>query len=106
MINNSKARFINGYGPQENQDEETRSKFFNKLDFEVKSSFMAGTLVCIEMDANSKLGPGIIPGDPEEQSKNGKLLEKIINDNDLVVVNGTDLCKGVITRYRKTIVNC
>ena len=61
--------------------------------------------MCIELDANSKLGPEIIPGDPEPKSKNGKLLEKVVKDNDLIVVNGTQLCKGLITRFRKTITN-
>ena len=37
-INDKKARFINGYGPQENYDEETKLKFFNRLDLEIKSS--------------------------------------------------------------------
>ena len=77
--------------------------FFNKLDLEIQNSFMAGALVCVQMDANSKLGPNIIPGDPDEQSRNGKALEKVIKDNDLIVVNGSDLCKGSITRYRKTV---
>ena len=54
------------------------------------------------MDANSKLGAAFIPGDPCEQSKNGKLLQKVIEENDLIVVNGTDVCKGLITRFRKT----
>jgi hypothetical protein len=66
---------------------------------------IAGAAVCIELDANSKLGPEIIPGDPEPKSKNGKLLEKVVKDNDLIVVNGTQLCKGLITRFRKTITN-
>ena len=55
------------------------------------------------MDSNAKLGPKIIPNDPKEQSENGKLLEKVIAENDLVVVNGTELCNGVITRHRKTM---
>ena len=104
LVNNRKVRFINGYGPQENNSEEIREKFFNRLDFEVKSSKMAGALICIEMDANSKLGSHIIGGDPEvEQSKNGELLEKVLEDNELIVVNSTELCEGIITRYRKTI---
>ena len=57
----------------------------------------------MELDANSKLGAKIIPGDPKEQSKNGELLEKVITENDLIVVNATDICSGVITRFRKTI---
>ena len=65
---------------------------------------MAGALVCMQLDANSKLGKTIIPGDPAvEQSKNGELLMKVIEENDLIVVNATDVCKGVITRYRKTV---
>ena len=46
----------------------------NRIDLEVKSAMLAGALICIEMDANSKLGPRIIKSDPKEQSKNGKLL--------------------------------
>ena len=102
VINNTKVRFINGYGPQENDEDEKRMKFFNKLDFEIKSSSLAGDMTCIQMDANSKLGPDIVKGDPDQQSKNGKVLEKVISDNNLIVVNGTDLCNGIITRYRKT----
>ena len=94
-INNKKVRFINGYGPQEKEIDENRMKFFNKLDFEVKRSHVAGDMICIQMDANSKLGA-------DEQSKNGKVLEKVIIDNDLIVANGTKLCSGIITRYRKT----
>ena len=59
-------------------------------------------LVCVEMDANTKLGNKIIKGDPNEQSKNGKLLERVVEDNSLIVVNGTNLCDGVITRQRTT----
>ena len=55
------------------------------------------------MDANSKLGEEYIPGDPKVQSKNGKLLADVIDENDLILVNGSDKCFGKITRYRKTI---
>ena len=60
-------------------------------------------MVCIQMDANSKLGEEYIPGDPKAQSKNGKLLANVIDENDPVVVNGTDKFSGLITRHRKTI---
>ena len=72
-ILDKKVRFINAYGPQE--DEVVQSKaFFSKLDEEIKSSSISGSLICIELDANSKLGSSIIPGDPKPQSKNGKML--------------------------------
>ena len=58
----------------------------------------------MQIDANSKLGPSIIPGDPKSQSRNGRQLLNVINENSLVIVNGTDLCSGVITRFRKTTI--
>ena len=104
-IKNKSVRFINGYGPQDeaNSSDEEKNEFFNRLDVEVKASKLAGTMVCVQMDANSKLGPAYIPGDKKPMSKNGRLLAKVIEENDLIVVNGTAKCDGVITRYRKTI---
>ena len=101
QILDKKVRFINAYGPQEDEIEKSKS-FFSKLDEEVKSAKIAGTLVCIELDANSKLGPMFIPGDPKPQSRNGKLLSNVILENGLIVVNGNELCTGLITRHRKT----
>ena len=75
----------------------------NKIDLEVKAAKLAGAFICIELDANSKLGKDIIKGDPKEQSRNGKLLEEVINNNDLVVVNASNICEGVITRHRQTV---
>ena len=102
-LSNSKVRFINGYGPQENSPEEVRKPFFDRLDMEIKSAKIAGSLICIEMDSNSKLGSNIIPGDPKPQSENGKLLERVVVENDLIVVNATKRCEGTVTRHRKTI---
>ena len=104
-IARQRVRFINGYGPQDDENSEIREAFFNRIDIEVKRSKLAGAMVCIEMDANAKLGNLIIPGDPEEQSPNGKLLENVVKENDLIVVNAKDICTGIITRYRKTINN-
>ena len=55
------------------------------------------------MDAHAKLGSKFILNDPHPQSKNGKLLENLIEDNDLVVVNGSALCEGLINRKRVTV---
>ena len=104
-VNNEAIRFINGYGPQDdaNSTDENKMEFFSRLDTEVKSSYMVGAMICIQMDANSKLGEEYIPGDDKPQSKNGKLLANVVDENGLIVVNGTDKCFGLITRYRKTI---
>ena len=104
-LDGKKVRFINGYGPQDDDDEEVRHAFFNRIDIEVKRAKLSGCFICIEMDANAKLGNSINPGDPKEQSKNGKLLEKVIVENELVLVNAEDVCKGKITRKRQTKIN-
>ena len=96
-------RFINGYSPQETMPETSRKSFFDQLDLEVRKSKLANMFICIKMDSNSKLGPRFIPSDPKAQSENGKLLERVIINNDLALVNGKDLCKGAITRHRLTV---
>ena len=97
------VRLINAYGPQENSNEELTIEFFNDLETEVMKSKLSGAMVCLELDANSKLGSEVIPGDPNEKSENGKKFHKFVLENDLIVVNSKELCTGTITRYRKTI---
>ena len=56
------------------------------------------------MDANSKLGPEWITGDPHNQTQNGRILAGILERHNLVVVNSlTDKCSGLITRRRITV---
>ena len=98
-IGTKDVRLINAYGPQENSNEESTIEFFNDLETEVMTSKLSGAMVCLELDANSKLGSG----DPNEKSENGKKLHKFVLENDLIVVNSKELCTGTITRYRKTI---
>ena len=100
-VSNSKVRFINAYGNQESAKEEERKEFFASVDLEIKSAVVAGAVVCIELDANAKVGREEISNDPNEQSPNGKLLMEIVNNNGLIVVNTTDICEGVVTRKRK-----
>ena len=94
-------RVISGYGPQENWPEDNRMPFFVALEEESVKPEMMDKSFIIEMDANSKLGPGIIPNDPHSQSQNGKIL---IERHGLVVGNSLEnKCHGVITRKRVTI---
>ena len=108
-------RTINCYGPQEyprnkkvsddeaNSSINSNSNFFLKLQTEIESAKNHGCLICIQMDANSKFGSNIIKGDPNEKmSENGKALFEIIQNNNLVLVNSSQKCSGVITRYRKS----
>ena len=63
-IGNFECRFINGYGPQEYQNIEDRIKFFARLEQEVINAKLFDNLICIEMDANAKLGPELIKKSP------------------------------------------
>ena len=95
-------RIITGVGPQENWEETKRMNFFIALEAEVVNAQMAGKGVVVEMDANSRLGSSYIPNDPYTMSPNGKILASIIENNALIVANGSNKCKGVITRRRIT----
>ena len=67
---------ISGYGPQENWKVEDRIPFFAKLEEEISKAKLHGKEIIIEMDANSKLGPTLIKGDPHKQSENGKIFSR------------------------------
>jgi hypothetical protein len=96
------VRFINGYGRQENDTEQNRKEFFNQLDEDIERAKLSESMICIEMDANAKLSAEIIKGDPNEMSSNGKLLHELTTKHNLIVVNATNKCTGVITRSKIT----
>ena len=96
-------RIISGYGPQETWKEQDRLPFFLALEHEINKAEVDGKDVFIQADANSKLGPDIIKGDPHKQTQNGKLLSDIVDRHALNVINSqTNKCKGLITRRRIT----
>jgi len=102
-MGNKEVRLMSGYGPQENLKKEDREPFFNKLEEEVQKAKLNDKAVLIQCDANSKLGPSVIKGDPHNQTDNGRMLNEIVKRNELVVVNSLDdKCIGKITRKRST----
>ena len=96
-------RTINSYGPQEYWSWETKTEYFTELESRIITAKSDRKFVCLEFDANSKLGYEIIPGDLYPISQNGKLLRDIISRQDLIVLNATDKCIGKITRYKNTV---
>ena len=78
-------RVITGYGPQENWPEAERMPFFLALEAEIVKAELEGKSIIIELDANSKLGPTMIPGDMHAQSENGKVLTAIIARHGLII---------------------
>ena len=78
-------------------------KFFAHLEEEILKAKLIGALVCIELDANAKLGYDVIENDPHKISANGELFLGVIERNSLIVGNATQLCSGAITRRRTTV---
>ena len=95
-------RIVTGYGPQETWPIDVRMPFFNALEEEIVKAELAGKSIVIEMDANSKLGPALIPGDKHPQSDNGRILAGIIQRHGLLIGNALPQCEGLITRKRET----
>ena len=89
------------YGPQENDSKEKKSKFWKYCEEDVKRAKSEGKGYILQGDLNSWLSQKIIPNDPRPQNMNGKLMEDFLIQNNLTVVNGLKLCKGVFTRIRK-----
>ena len=54
----------------------------------------------VKVDANSKLGPNYIPNDSHEMSPNGKVLSEIIKRYALIMANGSERCRGLLTRQK------
>ena len=103
-IANKAIRVLTGYGPQECWDESEKTPFFNALEEEIAASELQGISTIIAMDANAKLGPTYIQGDPHKQSSNGRILAELIERHALCVVNGVkDKRKGIITREKHTV---
>ena len=102
-LGNYNCRFINAYGPQEYANVEEKINFYSRLDQEIKNAKFFNCLICIELDANAKVGYDIIKKDPNKMSANGEYLLEFVNRNNLVIGNSTELCQGTITRSRKTI---
>ena len=101
---NTSMRVITGYGPQENWLDDEKMPFFIALEEEIAAAELEGKEVIITMDANSKLGPKYIEGDPHSMSDNGKILESIIRRHALIVANGLKRKRrGIITRQKTTV---
>ena len=102
-LENLKLRIISFYAPQECDSVERKNKFWTDLEHQVTAAVESQCAVLLQGDVNSWAGPALIPGDVNPQNKNGKLLENFLNKlPNLHLVNGTQQCKGSITRQRIT----
>ena len=95
-----KLRIINGYGPQEDDDNNRILGFWQEIEAEIIDAKDNDCLVLVEMDANAKVGSKVINEDPNPMSSNGKIMLDMVERQTLFIANAEDICKGVITRER------
>ena len=94
-------RIIGGYGAQECAPATVREMYRHSIEEQVARAYLNGCMVLIAEDANAKLGPDFVPGDPHPISENGKLLSKMLERQGLKIINTSEKCTGgPITRMR------
>ena len=76
-LSNYSVSLINGYGPQESESLSEKMEFFNCLEVSIIKSKMRGDFICVQLDANSKIGMENIIDDPNHISPNGEILLRI-----------------------------
>ena len=96
-----KIRILNGYGPQENECQGKIYSFWHEFEQEIINAKEENCFILIQMDANAKLGCGVLMNDPNTMSDNGRILFDIIKRQNLSCLNGHELCEGSITRLKK-----
>ena len=103
LLNNQKIRVINGYGPQEDDNNQNKLNFWMGLEEEVLSAKSESCMVMIQMDANAKVGRDYISADPiNVTGGNGRKILNLIERHGLKLLNADRSCTGAITRYRVT----
>ena len=99
-IGKYKMRIINGYGPQEDDNNQRILGFWQEMEAEIMKAKDNDCLVVVEMDANAKAGNKVIKNDPNPMSGNGRIMIDMIERQNLFIANAEDICEGVITRER------
>ena len=96
------VRIINAYGPQESAQKDQILDFWYALEKEILDAKDENCGILLEMDANAKLGPNIVQGDPNEMSENGVIMFNVVKRHNLIIANTSKKCNGTITRHRVT----
>ena len=100
-VKKMKIACTTAYGPQEKDTFKKKDDFWQYLDEEAKRAQLEGKGFILQGDLNSWIGSQYIANDPRTQNGNGKRMANFVERNQLIVVNGLQLCNGLITRSRK-----
>ena len=92
-------RIISVHSPQECDKSEARTAFYDEVKVQIERCEIAGDKMILLGDFNARIHNS--GGDTTEISPNGKLLEKVVSENDLTVVNLEPITSGKFTRIQK-----
>ena len=102
-LNNQKLRIINAYGPQDDDIQQSKLNFWLGIEEEIISAKEESCMIIIQMDANAKVGRGIITHNPSNViDSNGQKLLEIMDRHGLLMLNSHTKCVGTVTRFRAT----
>jgi exonuclease III len=100
VIDNGKVKIRVGvvYAPQESRTKkDVYKKLYKRVENQLDLARERGQKMLLLGDFNCKIGEWI-EGNKPKVSKSGKLLQKMVTKQKLVVVNSMDICSGRWTR--------
>ena len=93
-------RFIIAHGPQESDDAETKSDFYESLMVEVERGKASDDNILVLGDMNARIERDDMPGAVKHLSTNGKHLKELIEKYQLDVLNFHKNAVGKWTRIK------
>ena len=107
--NKTKIRIGIVYNPQENKTtKDELEEVYGRIESEIKNARKMEQHIIVMGDKNCKIGD-LIDGNKEEISKGGKIMIKTIKENNMIILNSLEKCRGKWTRSsgrEKSIIDC
>ena len=99
MTNNkTKIRIGIVYNPQENKTtKDELEEVYGRIESEIKNARKKKQHIIVMGYMNCKIGD-LIDGKKEEISKEGKIMIKMIKENNIIILNSLEKCRGKWTR--------
>ena len=96
--NKTKIRIGIVYNPQENKTtKDEPEEVYGRIESEIKNARKMEQHIIVMGDMNCKIDD-LIDGNKEEISKGGKIMIKMIKENNMIILNSLEKCRGKWTR--------
>lgn len=98
MLNCGVRVFTAHLKQQSTTSQEDVAAQFEEIRIQFQDANKCNEGMIIIFDSNVHVGKTVVLGSTEDQDRGGKILMKMISEENLVLLNAMDLCSGVITR--------